>query len=432
MLEQSLSDSGELHQCYLECEQYILAIPRFSKDKHSLDDLRRFLARLDNPHQGKKIIHVAGTNGKGSVCAYLQAIFAASEITTGLFTSPHLETMRERIKVNGRISTEAEFVSAFAVVKEKIADFHPTFFEFLFLMAMVIFKTAAIECLILETGLGGRLDATNVITEKNLTIITPIGYDHMEYLGTTLAEIASEKAGIMRPGVPLITAFQHPEVTCLLQEKAAEYDAPLVVIDNRAIKINEITLKTIDFSYQYRYDIIVRTILPAKALYQIENASLAIHAAFHFGDQRISAKSITRGLADTVWPGRMEELKPGIIFDGAHNVDGILAFIRGAEAIPCRGKKWLLFAGVREKESRRIMDILTKSKIFAEIIACPLPNPRSLSPADLLTFEPSLVFADVGGGLTYLIKKKQADDLLFITGSLYLYSEVKLLGVTDD
>ena len=428
MLEQSLSDKArEIHEGYLNCEQYILAIPRFSKDKHSLHDLRRFLKRLDDPHQGRKIIHVAGTNGKGSVCAYLHAIFTASGISTGLFTSPHLETMRERIKVNGRIAGEAEFVAAFAAVKEKTDDFHPTFFEFIFLIAMVIFAQEKVECLILETGLGGRLDATNAIEEKNLAVITPVGYDHMELLGTTLAEIAGEKAGIMRPGVPLVTACQSAEVACVLQRKADEYDSPFAAINNRAIKINEITLKTIDFSYQYRYDIIVRAKMPAKARYQVENAALAIHSALAFQDERISAVTVAAGLAGAVWPGRMEELGPGIIFDGAHNEEGILAFMEGAEGIPCRGKKYLLFAGVREKQSRRILDILSEKKIFAEIIACPLQNRRSLTAAELLTFKLDATFAGVESGLAYLIKEKKADDLLFLTGSLYLYSEAKRL-----
>ncbi|MCL2718073.1 MAG: bifunctional folylpolyglutamate synthase/dihydrofolate synthase [Lachnospiraceae bacterium] len=426
----SLNDShnGDETFSYLECEQYILKIPRFTTEKHSLTDLRRFLSGLGDPHRGKKIIHVAGTNGKGSVCAYLQAIFSASGISAGLFTSPHLSSMRERIKINGCICTEEEFVAAFLTVKEKITDFHPTFFEFLFLMAMVIFDKTDIECLILETGLGGRLDATNVIEDKDLTIITPISYDHMEYLGTTLKEIAGEKAGIMRPGTPLVTSGQEAEVIDLLRDRAAEYDSPIAEINSNAIKINKIASKTIDFSYQYRYDIIVRIMLTTKALYQIENASLAIHSALIFNDERISIDSIKLGLGQTVWPGRMEEIETGIVIDGAHNEAGISAFVTSVKAIPCTGRKFLLFGGVREKRSREMITSLKKDGVFTEIITCPLNNPRSLTPEDFLAlFPPGQIFTNVESGLAYLLKKKQAGDLIFITGSLYLYDEIKTL-----
>jgi len=416
-------------------EQYILSIPRFSQDKHTLKDLQKFLVKLGNPQQGKKIIHVAGTNGKGSVCAYLHSILRASGIQVGLFTSPHLITMRERIKINDEMVSEDQFITAFKTIKENITNFHPTFFEFLFLMAMLIFDKTGMECLILETGLGGRLDATNAIREKDLTIITPISFDHMEHLGTTLTAIAGEKLGILRPGVPVISAAQEPDVMNLIAKKAAEYESQFTVINNNAIKINKIASKSIDFSYQYRYDIVVRTTLSTKALYQIENVSLAIHSALIFNDERISVKSITDGLKQTVWPGRMEELDSGIIIDGAHNENGILAFLNTVKSITCKGRKFLLFGGVREKQSREMLDILRKDAIFDEIIACVLDNPRSLGIEDYLSsFSPEQVYPSVKSGLLSLINQKQTNDLIFITGSLYLYSEAKMVLTegTDD
>jgi len=443
-LEQSLYVDKPPHKCgafgriikqFSECEKYILSIPKFSQDKHNLEDLQQFLAKLGNPQLGKKIIHVAGTNGKGSVCAYLHFIFQASGISTGLFTSPHLITMRERIKINDEIVSEDNFISAFEIVKKNITDFHPTFFEFLFLMAMLIFDDAGVECLILETGLGGRLDATNAIREKDLTIITPISFDHMEYLGTTLTAIAGEKLGILRVAVPVVSAIQEPDVMKFIEQKAAEYESPFTVINNNAIKINKIALKTIDFSYQYRYDIVVRTKLSTKALYQIENASLAIHSALIFNDERISIKSITDGLNQTVWQGRMEELDSGIIIDGAHNENGILAFMQTVKNIACEGRKFLLFGGVREKQSKKMIDILREDAIFDEIIACVLDNLRSLGSEDYKSsFLPEQVYPNVKSGLLLLINKKQTDDLIFITGSLYLYSEViqVLTEGTDD
>ena len=416
---------------FAECEHYILNIPRFSTEKNSLEKLRTFLTRLGEPQKGKKIIHVAGTNGKGSVCAYLSSILTASGIKTGLFTSPHLVSMRERIKINDKMVSEDNFLYAFHTIKDNITDFHPTFFEFLFLMAMVIFDKNGVECLVLETGLGGRLDATNALLEKDLTIITPISYDHMEHLGNTLTEIAGEKAGIMRQGIPLITSPQEPEVADFLRKIAIENNSKFEQIKNSAIKINKLALKTIDFSYQYRYDVIVRIILSTKALYQIQNASLAIHSALIFNDERISVDTITAGLTKTVWLGRMEEIENGIIIDGAHNEAGIAAFIESARAISANGKRFLLFAGMREKQSDKIISILKKDGFFDEIIACPLANPRSLTIEDLLVFFPTeSVFDDVKSGIDYLQKKKQSQDLIFVTGSLYLYNEVK--RNTDD
>ncbi|MCL2253100.1 MAG: Mur ligase family protein [Lachnospiraceae bacterium] len=416
----------------LSAEQYILSIPLFNQEKHSLLTLKHFLIFLGEPQSGKKIIHVAGTNGKGSVCAFLESILRASGVKTGLFTSPHLISMRERIRINNDIVTEEVFNAAFELIKEKIDafrkvennDFHPTFFEFLFLMAMVIFKDADVEYVILETGLGGRLDATNAIDEKILTVITKISFDHMEYLGATLLAIAAEKAGIMRPSVPVVSSCQEDGVTAFLREKASEYGSKFAVINNSAIKIHELAIKSIDFSFQYRYDRIVRLLLPTKAIYQTENAALAINSALLLNDERISLSSISAGLVKTVWRGRMEEIHQGVIFDGAHNEDGIKAFITSVKAIPLRGKRFLLFGGVREKRSNEIVGLLRRENIFDEIIACPLKNKRSLRIDELLIlFNKEQVFTDTQSALTYLNNKKQTTDLIFITGSLYLYEE---------
>lgn len=415
---------------YQECEEYILAIPRFVKKKHEPAELNNFIAAFCNPRQGTKVIHVAGTNGKGSVCAYLQAILSHAGITTGLFTSPHLTSLRERIQINGEAVTEEEFTAVFRTLKEKFAgaaeEIEPTFFEFLFLMALLIFEKRGVEYLILETGLGGRLDATNAINEKTLTVITRIGYDHMEHLGDTLELIAAEKAGIMRPGVPLVTIKQAPLVQETISQLAAKRGVPVELVLPDAIKIHEITNKTIDFSYQYRYDRIVRFLLAAKALYQTENASLAVHAAFTLSDPRITEEKIASGLFTMFWPGRMEEAAPGIIIDGAHNEDGIRAFIDSARVIPCTGKRYLLFGAAREKKSRAMISRLREAGFFREMIACSFNNPRSLTVAELKTeFESARVFADAGSALAYLRAKREKDDLIFVAGSLYLIAEIR-------
>ncbi len=192
-----------LADTYEKAQQYILEMPKFTK-KNSLDDTRLFLEILGSPEEDKKIIHVAGTNGKGSVCAYLCSVLTKAGYRTGMFTSPHLVEMRERFRIGKTLITEERFLQGFLMVMGRLeemreksgkTEYHPTFFELLFLMGMVIFREEKVEYIVLETGLGGRLDATNAVQTPVLTAITSIGYDHMEYLGNTIEEIAGEKRG---------------------------------------------------------------------------------------------------------------------------------------------------------------------------------------------------------------------------------------------
>ena len=423
---------------YVECEAYILNIPRVS-NKHTLEDVREFLKFIGNPGMTKKLIHVAGTNGKGSVCAYLQSMIQTAGISVGMFTSPHLVTMRERITVSGTMISETEFVASFQrMIKaiEQFAErreeyFHPSFFEFMFLMAMDVFERKDTEYIILETGLGGRLDATNVIDNPEVCVITEIGYDHMEYLGSGLTEIAGEKAGIMKPGVPVVAMDKRREVTEKLTETAAGKGCPLFLIKPEDIKINEIENKTIDFSFHSRYYMYVRLLLSTKAFYQTENAAMAVQTLELIQETRITREHIYSGLKSTCWPGRMEEIRKGIFLDGAHNEDGIQAFLESVEADACKGKRYLLFGGVREKQYQQIIGMLAESGLFEEAAAVPLETIRSLSAYELKeTFLqymdlPCTVCADVREALDLLEQKKQENDMIYITGSLYLAGQVK-------
>ena len=196
---------------YREAEEYILSIPKFTK-KNKPEHTKLFLEYLGNPQEKLKVIHVAGTNGKGSVCVYLDAMLRSEEKTVGLFTSPHLVKLNERIVINGKEISDQKFMEVFEKVMEQVGVMekeglpHPTFFEFLFGMAMTAFVMEQVEYAVLETGLGGRLDATNSVEHPVCTVITSIGMDHMAILGDTLEKIAAEKAGILKPGVPLLYA----------------------------------------------------------------------------------------------------------------------------------------------------------------------------------------------------------------------------------
>ena len=194
---------------YRQAVDYIEQIPKFT-EKHPLEHTKEMLRRLGNPQNHFRVIHVAGTNGKGSVCAYLASMLKQGGYRTGLFTSPHLVTINERFQINGEMISDQQFLKTFLHVKEVIDQAvsegigHPSYFETLFLMGMEIFREAQVDYLVLETGLGGRLDATNSVEKPLACIITSISLDHMEYLGNTVSEIAGEKAGIIKPGVPVI------------------------------------------------------------------------------------------------------------------------------------------------------------------------------------------------------------------------------------
>lgn len=354
---------------YEEAVHYIDEIPKFTK-KHTLEHTREFLRGLGKPEEGQKVIHVAGTNGKGSVCAYLQAMLTAEGKKAGFFTSPHLVKMNERICLNGEPVSDAVFLKAFHIVKDKVDEMsgdgfaHPSYFEFLFGMGMVVFQETRPDYIILETGLGGRLDATNAIRKPVLTVITSISLDHTQYLGNTIAAIAAEKAGIIKERVPLIFDGSSEEASEVIRNQAKTKGSRCREITNHALEIREITNKYIAFSRGNAYDDNIVWKLSNCGIYQMMNASIAIAAMEQIMGGRIEKERYERwrkALSLVVWEGRMEEVLPGIYLDGAHNPGAIEAFcesvltleekekhnIEGAkeETLPV-----ILFAAVNDKE----------------------------------------------------------------------------------
>ena len=251
----------ETFETYGAAVDYINATPKFTT-KNSMEDTARFWAQLGYPAKNSKNLHIAGTNGKGSVCAYLCSVLRKAGISCGMFTSPHLVSMRERFVINGEMVSEEDFLYAFRVVmgevKRLATSYHPTFFELLFFMAMTLFEKYGVEYVVLETGLGGRLDATNVVEEKKLCVITSIGYDHMEYLGETLAQIAGEKAGIMRAGVPVVYPERQEDVTRVMEEYAKKIGAEIVPVGKAAIT----GIKRLIFLFIYTIMIILVLLCP--------------------------------------------------------------------------------------------------------------------------------------------------------------------------
>ena len=426
---------------YREAEDYINDIPKFT-GKNGIEDTRRFLEHLGNPTKNCKIIHIAVTNGKGSVCAYLCSVFREAYISTGMFTSPHLVSMRERMAVDGCMATEDEFMEAFSYVMDKLSDlppeltavsYHPSFFEFLFFMAMVYFQRAGVEYIVLETGLGGRLDATNAIPDKEMCIITSIGYDHMEYLGDTLPIIAGEKAGIMRRGVPVIYPVIQAEVAEKLEECAAQTGAFTVPVSGDAIKEIKIQHKTIDFSFHLNYYDYIGFTVSTSAIYQIENAALAITALQQLGDGRITVPVMQAGIRKMAWEGRMEEILPSVYLDGAHNIDGIRAFLETVKSQPCDGKRRLLLSVVSDKQYQALTYEIALAGLFDEIGVVALQCTRAL-PLHVLedsfrqyTGLKCIEYDDLSTAFEELALKKDDEDRTYIAGSLYLAGEIKAL-----
>ncbi len=403
---------------YKEAEQYILELPKITA-KNSLEDTRLFLKTLGSPEEGKKIIHVAGTNGKGSVCAYLCSI----------------------LKKGDELVTEERFLWGFRYVMERLGKmrdlsgkpgYHPTFFELLFLMGMVIFREEKAEYVILETGMGGRLDATNAVQSPILTAITSVSLDHTEYLGRTVEEIAGEKAGILKPGVPVVFCGKRKNVAKVIKKRAQ-------MLGNRAVGVGEedffyskLTNKSIDFFMHSRYYGYIRLKLATGALYQAENAAIAIRCMEQIPDgRRMTGGQIKEGLEEAFWEGRMEEILPGVYVDGAHNEDGVRAFTRSVEADGCTGSRYLLFSAVSDKNYGEMISILKDSGLFREAAVAGIHNIRGVGPETLRRHFNGMKCAfatDAQQALDDLLAKKKEEDFIYIAGSLYFAGEVKALA----
>ncbi len=434
-----------------EAEQYLYDMPRFTS-KHTIKETRKFLEEMGSPDLSMKIIHVAGTNGKGSTCAYLDSVLREAGIHTGLFTSPHLVDVCERIKVDGKDISHEEFFEAFMEIYDRI-DFdtlkkggdayHPTFFEYLFFMAMYVFKKAGVEWCILETGLGGLLDATNSIKTKEAAVITRIDLDHTEYLGNTKAEIAVQKAGIIAPGKPVVYSDYVPEASeAILKEAKRLKSGDCYAAGPSQIKVLTNLPEKVDFSLLDGYYKYVSLCLDTIAKYQAENALLAVKAieAAHL-TERITPSILRDGLYKCHWAGRMEEVLPDVFVDGAHNPDGIRAFLDTAKQQAGAGKAWLIFGVVGDKDHLSMIREIADSGLFEKIVITSLHSARGADPKKIAReFEEQLrkdeenilsVSADPEDALDMMLKerKKTAADgpapRIYIAGSLYLVGEIK-------
>lgn len=439
---------------YDECVNYIMNTPKFTS-KNEADVTKELYLKVTEGMKCPKIIHVAGTNGKGSVSSYLNNILLQSGFKTGLFTSPHLIDIRERITINNILVSKTDFYDDFTAVMNVVdkLDFpHPTFFELLFLIAIRRFAASECDYVVLETGLGGRLDATNSVDNKVLTIITEIGLDHVEYLGDTYDKIAYEKAGILRSGVPVVYMDKRAEASKVICDRAKELNCLSIGIRNKDCKhvstVESFTTHDLQLSFMLSIDsgrsglilgdgtksrIDIEDIrLNTCALYQVENASLAICAAMMLRDSAVTIKSIRAGLLKTFWPGRMEKIRDNVFLDGAHNEDGIDAMLSTVRRI--KGKKILLFAVVNDKDYSSMIKQIVASKEFEQIVVTSVSGNRATDAeaiADIFINEYKASKRPVIEAIPDIVKayehctKEQGTDKLIITGSLYLIGTIR-------
>ena len=374
---------------YTEAVDYIETIPKFTV-KHPPEHTRELLSRLGNPQEGIKIIHVAGTNGKGSVCAYLNAMLLAGGKKTGLFTSPHLVRINERFQINGEDVSDEQFLNAFLKVEKAAKEYeaegegHPSYFETLFLMGMLIFKEAGVEYLVMETGLGGRLDATNVVEKPLACIITSISRDHTEYLGDTLEAIAGEKAGIIKAGVPVIYDASQPGPASVIAAKAKEMGSPAWPMEPSFYEMKTQSREGITFTFAYPGGEKAELAIPYVAEYQMMNASLAFYTMHILQDVHDIPKNVlAEGLSKIKWPCRMEMAAPGVIIDGAHNEDGIAQFVSTAGYFAKENEITILFTAVADKHYHEMIGEICEGIHPSHVVATQIDGSRVV-PAEVL------------------------------------------------
>ena len=393
--------------------------------KWDLKRMRALLAALGNPENGGRFVHIAGTNGKGSTCAMLASILSAAGLRTGLYTSPHLEKPTERIRVDERDVSEREFSAAFDQVHEaaeRLAaddsiDSYPSYFEIVTAMAFAVFHENT-DISVIEVGLGGRLDATNVISPE-LTVITPISFDHEAFLGNTLAAISSEKAGILKPQVPLALAKQAEETEALITRVAKNFAVP--VHHTRDVAVSKVNLTP--YGCEFEADgLPVRHFLPGR--HQIENATAAILAARLLA---IEPAAIQNGLAEARWPGRLEfvSYRPDFVLDGAHNPAGARALAQYIREFCGQRPVWIVYGTMRDKAIEEVTGELFP---LAELLILTAPDfPRALRPEAIaaVTDHPNRRVATNVAQAIEIARGAPLDAIVFFTGSLFIVGETR-------
>jgi len=413
----------------LDTLYYIKSIGKGST-KNSLETVFRLCELAGNPQDDLKIVHVAGTNGKGSVVAFVSHTLTLAGYRTGRFISPYIDVFNERISIDGAYISDDDLALYVERLKPAIDLMQkegnmPSWFAFLTVLAFCYFKDKNCDIVVMETGIGGLYDATNVVKSPLLSVITSVGYDHTRELGNTLAEIAIQKCGIIKNGIPVITSPQKDEVLTVIEESSQAKKAPLFIAPKPTNAKCEESGNLFDlpnFSATFRSTL--------SGVYQIENAATAICALGVLNDRgfRIEEDVLYRGIETTSWIGRFQRLseKPLIIADGAHNLSGMEAFCQSIDTIFPHRKKIFVLGMVADKDYTSCMKRACQSA--DEILAVTLNNPRALKSEDICK-EVSIHTKNITdaktaeNGLKTAISLCGDDDMICICGSLFLVSE---------
>jgi dihydrofolate synthase/folylpolyglutamate synthase len=419
--------------------------------KFNLENITVLEQRLGHPSRAYPSAHIAGTNGKGSTAAFLESILRHAGLRTGLNTSPHLEKINERIRINGKEIGDEDFAAVFTRVHEVIEQLlahgklraHPTYFECVTAMAMEHFTQQRVDFAVFEVGLGGRLDATNILAPK-VTIVTPIDFDHENFLGHSLHEIAREKAGILKPNTPVVVAQQLPEAREVILKRARELSCP-VIETNVAYRLLEKpvstsqakaesfpvgSVKTNIMEVSSAWSLDISPSLPGH--FQVQNALNAVAAVrlLVVGGLHITDDAIAAGISNTVWPGRLERLQahPDVYLDGAHNPAAareLAAFL--AQNFASR-KIWLIYGALRDKSVDELAGWLFP--LAAEVVFTEPRTPRAISASQLVEIagyhaRHSETIPDAERALDHVLAKVHPEDAVFICGSLYLVGQLR-------
>ncbi|MBU1622615.1 MAG: bifunctional folylpolyglutamate synthase/dihydrofolate synthase [Nanoarchaeota archaeon] len=374
---------------------YLYGLKRFGM-KLGLEEIRNLLKTLGNPEEQFKSIHIAGTNGKGSVSAYLAAILQEAGYKVGWYTSPHLIKFNERIRVNGKEISDLELVRLTKIIKGKSAELEPTFFEFTTALAFLYFAEQKVDFAVVETGLGGRLDATNVLNPV-VSVITTISFDHQKHLGNSLAEIAYEKACIIKENGRAVIGRGNKEVLDVLEKKCADKNAKLIIATEENIKT------------------------PLLGKHQQENANTAITVARLL---KINEEEIKQGIAKAKWPGRLEFVSENVLIDCAHNVAGMEKLV---EFVKRLGKRKVLVLGMAEdKEIAKMVRLIVP--LFENVIITQgnhKPASMEVIADEVLKYVKDVKkIRNVEEAMKMALNSVSEDELVLITGSIYLVGDV--------
>jgi dihydrofolate synthase/folylpolyglutamate synthase len=433
---------------YQSAVRYLLSLGRelaaptqAAAAKFNLENITVLLERLGRPDRAYPTIHIAGTNGKGSTAAFVESILRHAGFRTGLNTSPHLEQINERFRINGEEITDEQFAETFtrihAVIEELLAEgklrAHPAYFECVTALAFEVFARERVEFGVIEVGLGGRLDATNIITPV-MSIITRIDFDHENFLGHSLCEIAREKAGILKHGTPIVSAPQLPEAREILQARAKELHCPLVEtaeafrIDKESMEGGSVRGGVTHLSTGTQFSLAPLLL----GRFQLQNALNAVAAARLLQEKRfrVSNENIERGIAETQWPGRLEKLQsgPDLYLDGAHNPSAARELAHFLEENFAGRRLILIYGAMRDKAVDEVTGLLFP--LASEVIFTQPNNPRAVSAAQLAAMAGHharhfSVIDNAEAALDHALASTPPQDAIFITGSLYLVGQLR-------